>query len=56
MKKSILLAAAFGLILAGTAQAQDSTTGSFNAPAGTGIVGSKHDLSIATGIVPGYTP
>jgi predicted CXXCH cytochrome family protein len=50
MKKSILLAAAFGLILAGTAQAQDSTTGSFNAPAGTGIVGSKHDLSIATGI------
>jgi predicted CXXCH cytochrome family protein len=50
MKKSILLAAAFGLIAAGAAQAQNSTTGSFNAAAGAGIVGSKHDLSLATGI------
>jgi predicted CXXCH cytochrome family protein len=50
MKKSILVAAALGLIAAGVAQAQNSTTGSFNAAAGTGIVGSKHDLSLATGI------
>ena len=50
MKKSILLAAAFGLVVSGTAQAQNSTTGSFNAAAGAGIVSSKHDLSIATGI------
>ena len=50
MKKSILLAAAFGLVLAGTAQAQNSTTGSYNAPAGSGIVGSKHDLSVSTGV------
>lgn len=50
MKKSILLAAAFGLMIAGTAQAQNSITGSFNKAAGTGIVSSKHDLSIATGI------
>ncbi|MBI5558017.1 MAG: hypothetical protein HY885_10290 [Deltaproteobacteria bacterium] len=50
MKKSLLLAAAFGVIAAGTALAQNSTTGSFNADAGAGIVGSKHDLSIATGI------
>ncbi|MCB2183420.1 MAG: hypothetical protein KQH63_15405 [Desulfobulbaceae bacterium] len=54
MKKSILLAAAFGLLVVGTAQAQNSTTGSFNAAAGTGIVGSKHDLSIATGIGGSY--
>lgn len=50
MKKSILLAAAFGLIVAGVAQGQNSTTGSFKAAAGAGIVGSKHDLSNATGI------
>ena len=50
MKKSILLAAAFGLFVAGTAQAQNSTTGSFNQVAGGGIVSSKHDLSIQTGI------
>ena len=50
MKKSILLAAAFGILVAGTAQAQNSTTGSFNAAAGAGIVSSKHDLSTATGI------
>ncbi len=50
MKKSILLAAAVGLALAGTAMAQNSTTGSMNAPAGSGIVGSKHDLSVATGV------
>ncbi len=50
MKKSILLAAAFGLIAAGTAQAQNSTTGSFRKAAGAGIVSSKHDLSLATGI------
>jgi len=50
MKKTLLLAAALGLAVAGVAQAQNSTTGSFNAPAGSGIVGSKHDLSIATGI------
>jgi predicted CXXCH cytochrome family protein len=50
MKKSLLLAAAFGVIAAGTALAQNSTTGSMNADAGAGIVGSKHDLSIATGI------
>lgn len=50
MKKNILLAAAFGLlIVAGTAQA-DSITGSHNAAAGDGIVNSKHDLSTATGI------
>lgn len=51
MKKSILVAVAFGLVFAvGTAQAQNSTTGSFNTTAGAGIVGTKHDLSIATGI------
>lgn len=50
MKKTLLLTAAFGLMFAGTALAQNSITGSFNADAGTGIVGSKHDLSIATGI------
>lgn len=50
MKKTILLAAALGLVMAGTAQAANSTTGSHNAAAGAGIVGSKHDLSIATGI------
>jgi|SaaInl8_200m_RNA_FD_contig_41_161333_length_993_multi_4_in_0_out_0_1 predicted CXXCH cytochrome family protein len=50
MKKSILLAAAFGLIAVGTAQAQNNMHGSYNAAPGSGIVGSKHDLSIATGI------
>ncbi|MFH1218054.1 MAG: cytochrome c3 family protein [Pseudomonadota bacterium] len=56
MKKSILIAAAFGLVAVGSAQAQNSTTGSFNAPAGTGIVGSKHDLSTTTGIGGLYGP
>lgn len=50
MKKSILLAAAFGLIVVGTVQAQNSTTGSMNAPAGSGIVASKHDLSTTSGV------
>lgn len=53
MKKSILLAAAFGLVMAASAQAQvnvNSITGSGVAAAGSGIVGSKHDLSIATGV------
>ena len=50
MKKTILLAAAFGLFAAGTVQAIDSTTGSHNAPAGSGIKGSKHDLSSLTGL------
>ena len=50
MKKTILLAAALGLFAAGTVQAVDSTTGSHNAPAGSGIKGSKHDLSSATGL------
>ncbi|MBC8319037.1 MAG: hypothetical protein H8E41_14155 [Desulfobulbaceae bacterium] len=50
MKKSILLAAAFGLIAAGTAQAQNNMHGSYNAAPGAGIVQSKHDLSLATGI------
>jgi len=50
MKKTILLAAAFGLFAAGTVQAIDSTTGSHNAPAGSGIKNSKHDLSSLTGL------
>jgi len=50
MKKTILLAAAFGLFAAGTVQATDSTTGSHNAAAGSGIVGSKHDLSSVSGL------
>ncbi len=50
MKKTILLAAAFGLFAAGSAYAIDSTTGSHNAGAGTGIRGSKHDLSSFTGL------
>lgn len=50
MKKTILLAAAFGLFAAGTVQAVDSTTGSNNTAAGAGITGSKHDLSALTGI------
>ena len=50
MKKTILLAAAFGLFAAGTVQAIDSTTGSHVAPAGSGITGSKHDLSSLTGL------
>ena len=54
MKKSILLAAAFGFIVAGSAYALDSTTGSHNSAAGAGIVGSKHDLSLATGIGDDY--
>lgn len=45
MKKTILLAAAFGLFAAGTVQAFDSTTGSHGAAAGAGITNSKHDLS-----------
>ena len=50
MKKTILLAAAFGLFAAGTVQAIDSTTGSHNAAAGSGIINSKHDLSTLTGL------
>ena len=50
MKKTILLAAAFSLVAAGTVQALDSTTGSHLAPAGSGIQGSKHDLSSFTGL------
>lgn len=50
MKKRILLAAALGLLVASVADAQNSTTGSFNAAPGAGIVSSKHDLSVATGI------
>jgi predicted CXXCH cytochrome family protein len=50
MKKTILLAAAFGLIAAGTVQAADSTTGSNTAAAGAGILNSKHDLSSNTGL------
>ncbi len=50
MKKTILLAAAFGLFAAGTVQAIDSTTGSHAAPAGSGIKNSKHDLSSLTGL------
>lgn len=49
MKKKILLAAALSFIVVGTAQA-DSTTGSYNVAAGAGIVGSKHDLSVASGV------
>jgi len=49
MKKKILLAAALSFIVVGTAQA-DSTTGSYNVAAGAGITGSKHDLSVATGV------
>ncbi len=59
MKKTILLAAAFGLFAAGTVQAIDSTTGSHMAPAGSGIIGSKHDLSTLTGLdsfYPSITP
>ena len=56
MKKVILLAAAFGLVFAASAQAQmgNSITGSGNSAAGTTIVGSKHDLSRATGIGTNY--
>ncbi|OKY76067.1 MAG: hypothetical protein BM485_05350 [Desulfobulbaceae bacterium DB1] len=50
MKKSMVIAAAMGFMAVGIVQAQNSTTGSMNAPAGTGIVGSKHDLSTATGV------
>jgi len=50
MKKTILLAAAFGLFAAGTVQALDSTSGSHMTPAGGGITGSKHDLSSFTGL------
>jgi len=50
MKKTILLAAALGLFAAGTVQAVDSTVGSHTAPAGSGIKGSKHDLSSLTGL------
>ena len=59
MKKTILLAAALGLFAAGTVQAIDSTTGSHTAPAGSGITGSKHDLSSLTGLdafYPSITP
>ncbi len=51
MKKSILLAAAIGLVfVAQSAQAQNNMSGSYNSDPGTGIVESKHDLSVATGI------
>ena len=51
MKKSILLAAAFGLVVVGTAQAQTNNMhGSYNALPGSGITSSKHDLSNLTGI------
>ena len=50
MKKTILLATAFWLFAAGTVNFIDSTTGSQNATSGTGIKGSKHDLSSLTGL------
>ena len=45
MKKTILLAAAFGLIAAGTVHAVDSSDGSNEQLPGSGISGTKHDLS-----------
>ena len=50
MKKTILLAAAFGLFAAGTVLAYDDPYGSNGVLPGSGITGSKHDLSAATGI------
>lgn len=51
MKKSILLAAAFGfVVVAGTAQAFDNPVGSYKVGPGEGIVGTKHDLSRTTGV------
>ncbi len=48
--KKVLTMLALGLMIATPSFAQDSIDGSYNAPAGSGIVGSKHDLSMTTGI------
>lgn len=50
MKKTILLAAVFGLLASGTVYAIDDPAGSNGVAPGSGITGSKHDLSVSSGI------